>query len=317
MKIEPMIPIWLMACFCVALLLFKRKGVLPYVRQIIIVILLFAINLRIMVPDKDKVIKQPKIDAYVLFVIDDTISMLAEDGEDDQTRLEEVRNDADRILKNLNGANFAIMTFHNSAQIISPYTNNPTHIRNMLKTVSPLDEFYAKGSSFNVIQEKMEEQLKLAKDKGENTNVYTFFFSDGENNVDEEIESFAGMADYIDGGCVLGYGTKKGGPMQVESYSLDNDSGKSKSYLLDSDWETAISKIDEGNLEQIATDLGVEYLHTGDPDKLDAVTDEILENAKISEEELKEMGYNETYYFLIPPVIALLIWDFIHYKRKV
>ena len=45
-KFEPIIPIWLMAIICVVLLVIKRKGIIPYIRQIIMVLLLFAINLR-------------------------------------------------------------------------------------------------------------------------------------------------------------------------------------------------------------------------------------------------------------------------------
>ena len=43
---EPIIPIWLMVIICVGLLAIKRKGVIPYVRQVLMVLLLFAINLR-------------------------------------------------------------------------------------------------------------------------------------------------------------------------------------------------------------------------------------------------------------------------------
>ena len=79
MTVNPMIPIWLMAIFCVALLLFKRKGIVPYIRQIVVVLLLFVINLRIMVPDETKISDPPKVDAYVLFVIDDTIKAAIDD----------------------------------------------------------------------------------------------------------------------------------------------------------------------------------------------------------------------------------------------
>ncbi len=77
MIINPIIPIWLMAVICVILLFFTRKGAFNYIRQIIIIILLFAINLRIMVPNPDAQTVEKKVD--VLFVVDNTISMLAED----------------------------------------------------------------------------------------------------------------------------------------------------------------------------------------------------------------------------------------------
>ena len=45
MKIHPIIPIWLMAVICVGMLVMKRKGIWNYIRQILIVALLFTINL--------------------------------------------------------------------------------------------------------------------------------------------------------------------------------------------------------------------------------------------------------------------------------
>ena len=47
MTINPIIPLWLMGIICIVLLFFKRKGIFNYVRQIVIVALLFLINMRI------------------------------------------------------------------------------------------------------------------------------------------------------------------------------------------------------------------------------------------------------------------------------
>ena len=75
---HPIIPIWLMAIICVALLVIKRKGVIPYIRQVLIVVLLFAINLRPMyISDEIKVIRQ-KLNCYCIIVLDDTLSMMAD-----------------------------------------------------------------------------------------------------------------------------------------------------------------------------------------------------------------------------------------------
>ena len=42
---NPIIPVGAMAVICVILLCLKRRGVAPYIRQIIIILLLFVINL--------------------------------------------------------------------------------------------------------------------------------------------------------------------------------------------------------------------------------------------------------------------------------
>ena len=105
-----------MAIICVALLAIKRKGIMPYVRQVLIVILLFAINLRPMyISDEIKVIRQ-KLNCYCIIVLDDTLSMMAEDydGEDGKnTRMDAAKADIEYITKNLVGAKFCIIDFNN------------------------------------------------------------------------------------------------------------------------------------------------------------------------------------------------------------
>ena len=109
MIINPIIPIWLMAVICVGIILLKRKGIWPFIRQILIAILLFVINLRIMVPGSVEHVQKQEMNAYVLFVVDDTISMLANDYDDGRTRLEGVREDCSYIMDKLPGARFAVI----------------------------------------------------------------------------------------------------------------------------------------------------------------------------------------------------------------
>lgn len=313
MKVDPILPIWLMAILCVGLLVLKRKGIIPFIRQIVIVLLLFAINLRIMIPDQNHVIKEPKIDAYVLFVLDDTLSMLADDMPDDKTRLECAVEDCNYIVEKLGGSSFGIISFNNQAQILTPYTNDPSHIKSMLKTVTPLEEHYAQGSSFNLTQDLIVEQVDVVREK-EDTNVYVFFISDGENNKDEKIHSFAEVGEHIDGGAVLGYGTTKGGNMTIKTKTA---SGIREDIVLDSNGKKAVSKLDADNLKDIADQMQVEYVNMKESSDVDNVINGILDNVKVTQQERTEVAYLETYYYFLPPLIVLLLWDFVHYKRKV
>ena len=100
MIINPIIPIWLMAIICIVLLIFKRKGWMGYIRQILIILLLFAINMRVMVKDVEVPVLLPKVD--VLFVVDNSISMLAEDyGLSNGRRLDAVKKDCEYIMEKL------------------------------------------------------------------------------------------------------------------------------------------------------------------------------------------------------------------------
>ena len=110
MKINPIIPIWLMAVICVVILFFRRKKA-AYIRQIVAVILLFVMNLRIMIPDMTVKKTDVEMNTRVLFVIDNTLSMIANDCDDNRQRMEAVKEDCEYITDELAGSKFAIITF--------------------------------------------------------------------------------------------------------------------------------------------------------------------------------------------------------------
>lgn len=300
-----------MAIICVALLLCKKRGVWPYIRQIIIVILLFAINLRIMIPDDEVETEIRDIDAYVLFVVDDTISMLGDDMDGGGYRLDAVKRDCAYIIDELNGAKFAVVSFNNEANILSPYSSDGRFTNSVINGIYPLDDLYAKGSTLNVAYDSMEEMLKVAGEKRDNgAKVIVFFISDGEITKEgDKLKSFEGLEEYIDDGAVLGYGTKEGGNMYLvglyeseASLVMDTSSYPSK---------PAVTKLDEGNLKDLADDLGIDYVHMTKQkqinDKLDQIINETLSSASGS----SMQGYDETYYYFAAMLAIMLFVDFI------
>lgn len=309
MFFKPMIPIWLMACLCVLMLFFKRKGVFAYIRQIVIVLLLFAINLRPMFPGEAVTTGEKRTNIKVLFVIDDTISMLAEDCRGTNTRLDEVRKDCEYIVSELSGASFGIVSFHNSATILSPYTDNSEHIVNTISAMYPLEDFYARGSSLNTPKELTLEVLKAAREK-DGSKIILFFISDGEITDGSTLESYSELKDYVDGGAVLGYGTKEGGHMHAASLYDDEivEIQDTSSYP----YKPAVSKLDEENLMQLSKDVGIEYIHMTDKDKITPVLEKIkgMETTVSTSEEIittKDIeGARETYYYFAIPLLLLL-----------
>ena len=179
MRIDPIIPIWLMLILCVGMAFLKRRKRSAYIRQIAAIILIFLINLRIMVPSSNVETSVRKLDTYVLFVVDDTISMLAQDYAGDTERLTAVKKDCEHIVDEMDGAKFAVITFNNSANLISPYSDDSNFAKSVLDSIYPLDSLYARGSSMNVCIDVMTDTLKRAKEKNDG-NVVVFFISDGE-----------------------------------------------------------------------------------------------------------------------------------------
>lgn len=313
MIVNPIIPIWLMTLVCIILLILKRKGIFPYIRQVIVVILLFVINLRIMIPDEIEVSSE-SIDAKVIFVIDNTISMNAVDYNGETERLEGAKADCMKIIDALDGADFAVISFDNAAKLNSTFTNNTDYVKNSINNLYPPQSFYATGSSMNTSRNLL---LETAKKAGENSDdaLIVFFISDGEITNHDALCSFSEIRQYVDGGAVLGYGTEEGGKMYVYDYFSDDlEVVQDES---DFPYKDAISKIDEKNLKAIAKDLGISYKNMNKSDTdvvIDDIMKEIMENTISSSDKESLSGYKDIYYIFVIPLLLILIYEYISLK---
>lgn len=312
---NPIIPIWLMAIICVALLFTKRKGIGPFIRQILIVVLLFAINIRIMVPAENITVQKSRNDAYVIFVVDDTLSMLADDGIDGNQRFTDAKNDAAYIIEQLSGAKFAVISFHNSAQIMSPFTDDMYHAKNVINNLYPVRPINAFGTNICVSKDTLGHVIDNAQAMGDGK-IYVFFISDGENTgKNTKMKSFEEYAGEITGGAVLGYGTEEGGEMIF--YDQESDTYETVIDETDYNYDNAVSCIDEDNLKQIAEDLGVPYVHMTKQSAIQSTINDIKASIESTSEEEVKTGYKDTYYFFVFPLVILVAYEFISVKRKV
>lgn len=314
MNCNPIIPIWLMIFWCIGLLtvrLIKRKGILYISRQILLVVLLFVMNLRIMIPVENGIQKGGERNTYVLFVLDDTLSMLAEDGVDHKRRIDDMKMDCEHIIDELYGSKFSVISFHNHSQVLLPFQNNAYYTKTVIQGIEPLSSVWATGSSLSVCLEDMEKSLKVAKEKADG-DIVVFFMTDGEQINSDKLESFSKLSQFIDGGAVIGYGTSEGAPMYVyDAYSEEGE------YLEMSDYpfEIAKSYLDEENCKKIAKDLGIEYIHRTDGECLDQLIGEIEKSSSIKLEDRMGVGYRETYYIFAIPLLFLLVLDLYDYKK--
>lgn len=314
MIFEPIIPIWVMTIICMAFLLMRRKGLFNYIRQIAAVVLIFAINLRPILPDDNKTVGV-STDIDVLFVVDNTISMLAEDGSEGRTRLEDVKEDCRYIVEHLPGASYSVVTFDNRVDLKTPYTIDTNMTTQVIDMLEGQLKNYAQGTSINDVMSSLEKLL----DNNRNTYQLVFFISDGEITVEEELEQHKGLEKYIDGGAVLGYGTSKGAPMKVNYYY--GDDMKEYLYYYDDKYNEvlAISKIDEQNLKSIAGDLGVDYYHMADRSSAEKIIKDIdFDNiTAVSNLENAYGGDTELYFYFVIPLVLIFIYEFIYYRRRI
>lgn len=312
MSINPIIPIWLMSIICIALLFLKRKGVWPYIRQIIMVLLLFVVNLGITVPNGKIDITTKKTNAYVLLVVDKTISMIADDYDSGKTRMDGVKEQCYQIIDTLKGARIGVITFDNNPNLLTTFTDNTDYVKNTISVISTMDSYYARGSTLNVCRELMKSTLKRAHDKHDGK-VVVFFISDGEITNGDKLKSFAECGEYVDMGAVLGYGTESGGKMYVMNYEDKLEPLQDTSVYP---YKDAISKIDEANLNSVATDLGVQYLHVTSDTDTGKMLNDIKKACSQEETEEKKEGRKGIYYYFTLPLILLFTYEIIEIKRK-
>lgn len=311
MIVNPIIPIWLMAVISVAFLLVWRKGWAAFIRQLLLVILIFVINLRPMI--KVENIQQKTLNMDVLFVIDNTISMFAEDMDHDARRMDVVKEDCEYIMDQLPGARYSVISFCNEAQRLTPYTTDREMVMLAIESLNATSKYYAQGTELGVVPDTIKDAID---GDGENAHI-VFFISDGESNAKRDNPNFEALRKYIDSGAVLGYGTKQGGPMQVYSYYDSDDTEYLYYYDDDNNYRKAISKIDERSLKDIATAMGLTYVHMEDQNDIDAVLGEIssMRYEFIADGETTE-GYADIYFYFLIPLVVILGVDCICIKRK-
>lgn len=287
---------YLIAAFVVLVLisvLLRRWNIWWLGRQIIIVVLLCVLFTKVIEPARwtaigngMKVKTSSNLD--VLFVVDDTLSMMAQDYNGKNIRLDGVKKDCQTIIEELNGAKFGVVSFNNETSVLCPFTNNGDHALNVINSIKTLDDLYAKGSSLNTPRDTMLEILKMAAGEEKKNKLAVFYFSDGEITGDEPLGSYAELANYVSSGAVMGYGTNEGGIMELQS-SWEEEPHVLMDY---SEWPSteALSKIDEKNLKQIAKDMNVVYLNRNKGGSFDSVLEELKKDIQISvpEEDSKD-----------------------------
>ncbi|MCR5403232.1 MAG: VWA domain-containing protein [Butyrivibrio sp.] len=318
MRTKPIFPIGIMLLIFIAFflvsayLIIKNKTkthekIFSLVRVTAIYVLVLIIGIRPVMVETKYEFATKNLD--VLFILDNTISMRALDYNGRKPRMDGAKNDVNYILSELAGSNFGLVTFDDSAHVLSPFTQDMQYIRDLLDTEEPPDSYYARGSDPSIAYQDIE-ALLLSSAKKENRKTIVFFLGDGEVTGDRELKDFSDLGQYVDAGAVLGYGTTTGGKMK-NSYGYG--------YVYDYNrFQDAVSKIDEENLKKMARELGVDYLYlNGGNAALQGLVDIIKESSKtvIESGNGAEIESDVYYYLAIPLAILLFMEIFVFLKN--
>lgn len=304
--------------FILATILLKRINVFTVLSQLAIIALLvltFIYGIRpahLYTYGPDMEIK--KSSKYnVIIAVDNTISMLADDGQNGKTRLDQAKGDINDLIDRLEGTNISVVSFSNEAIQMCPFNNNTQYVKSVMNSLQAIDSMYAKGSSYGTAAEVIGNIIDDAKST-KDSKVALFYISDGEiTNEEAAAVSYSTINGKLDGGAVLGYGTKAGGKMYVKK-SWEEEPTVIMDYSS-YPWEEAVSHKDEENLNKIADDMGISYVDMNPKTGLEKVVNSIKSNMDIKEEiEENETGEeyinspeNRGYYFLIPVIILFML----------
>ena len=308
MHLNPLIPMpILIAVFAVAFIglvtawILSRdnriKSTFTLIRAIAMLALSFVIAVRPMREEMGADVQLSNLD--ILFVLDTTLSMWAEDSPSG-TRMDDAIKDINKIMDDLEGANFGLISFRNTATVLSPFTQDEETVRGLLRNsiIRPVRD-NVKGSKMDTPYYDLENML-ISSTRKENRQTIVFFLSDGEITSNDPVPDYKELGQFVEGGAVLGYGTEAGGYMK-DDYGIIYDRQT---------YDKAVSCIDEDNLKSIAEDLGIRYVRREKGNLLTPITAEVkASGSMITERRFDYVTYQDTYYKYVPYLAGLLILE--------
>jgi Ca-activated chloride channel family protein len=304
----------------VLLLVFKkipRENLTQWILRACTVALILTSALRPTVPSNaPSTVYNNNYDVY--FVVDLTSSMVAEDWGDSEPRINGVREDINNLLDDYAGAKYSLITFNSSATQRVPLTPDSSAIATSVNTMLPEVTRYSTGSSISEPVDLLTKELKEDSEKNPNRARIVLYFGDGEQTASQSPDTFEPVKPYIQGGKVYGYGTTDGGKMKEQTGLYI--SADSNEYIKDKQGNEGISKIDETNLQTIATQLGADYEHRNANNRISSyqISSAIMRDLVIAEEGGNTSTSIELYWIPLIPASALISIDIflIWYKMR-
>lgn len=212
----------------------------------------------------------------VVVAVDVTGSMAVSDatyGSDTAvTRLEAARQAVDDLTDMYADASFAALRFGASGTLDVPLTPDAPAIRNWAATLAPEATSVSAGSSLDAPLDQLVATLKQMRDQHPDDAIVLYIITDGEQTSAKTRRTFSTLRGYLTDAFTVGVGSTAGGriPKIADGVGGSSAAGSSASGSTDSqEWVTdpdtgqpGISKMDEGNLKDIADEMGGSYLPT-------------------------------------------------------
>lgn len=321
MKFQPLIPWWVLlplGLFSLAVLgwharnLYRQKD-LPvtyaWVRRIGLVFLLILVATGPSLPLGASVSSATNLDVY--FAVDTTASMGATDCAGTDIRFDCIKKDLLALGNRLQGAHITIITFDSKATTILPETTDQQTFVVAVNNMNREQYNTSTGSTIDKPLDLLAQQLKTSKQLHPDWSRLLFYMTDGEQTTKSPVKSFAQLANYLQGGAVLGYGTTQGAHM-LKYTGLTNQAGSSPYVQMvnpaTKGFVPAISKMDPTNLKKIASQLRLPYV---DRDQGGSLTNVYQQShvTTLANTTMRITHYVNLYWFFMLPAVVLIFWD--------
>jgi Ca-activated chloride channel homolog len=173
-------------------------------------------------------------------------------------RLDGARIDAVSLTGDVPGAGYSVIGFASQASTELPLTTDGDAVAAWAATVTQEVTASSTGSSLATPVPVLERVLATARERSPHATRYLFVLSDGEETNGLGTGDWSTVADLVDGGAVLGYGSSDGATMT----SFDGTDRPDAPLIPDPETGApAVSRIDEDALRSVAATLGVPYVH--------------------------------------------------------
>ncbi|HEY4161050.1 MAG TPA: vWA domain-containing protein [Candidatus Saccharimonadales bacterium] len=319
MKLQPLVPLWLLIPYLLLTLgaagwqvwRLRRKArplLIRWCRRGLLLVLPAILALGPSVPGGSSAPGVANLD--VIFAVDTTPSMGALDYNGTQPRMDGVKKDLLALAVKLRGAHLEIITFDSSANVILPSTTDPTAFATAVDGLTPQISSYSQGSSIDEPIDLITQELKDSKTAYPQRNRLVFYLGDGEQTTPTAVASFAPIAPYLNGGGVLGYGTTTGAKIPNET-GLGTSSTTPYITTVNGTTNTltpAVSVMSPTALQTIASQLKVTYRDRDTGGSVDNVYTASQAPLAIDRSQ-RVVHYLNLYWLLAIPFAIMLFWE--------
>lgn len=204
----------------------------------------------------------------VIVAVDTTGSMAVNDaryGSDAAiTRIDAARKAVHDVTAAYPDASFAALRFGASGTLDVPLTPDAPAIDNWADTLAVEATSVSSGSSLDAPIDQLLVTAQSIRDAHPDDAIVLYLITDGEQTSDVTRRTFSSLRRYLDDGFTVGVGSTQGGKIPIIADGVSaGDANTTDQWVADPETgQAGISKMDEGNLKDIADEISGSYVDT-------------------------------------------------------